>query len=303
MFMKKLFPLILLFFTASFAAAQKSVTNDPRTERERNELIRLTREISRASVEDDAATLERLMDEKFVLHSVGNKTYGKRDLIKIWTVKTAGQTCTETSVPGDFEIHIFDKTAIVVSTITDFDCASRKQIQSKAFDVWRKTKRGWRWIAARETLLPPANASETNADSPEAVVTELYAALSFSKGQTIDRVRIAALFAPGARLIFAGQNPDKSSGQTEYSVETFLDFAAAKGQASRREEKELWRRVERFGSIAHVYSAYELIFDVGEPVKTVKRRGINSVQLIRKNSKWQIISLIWDVESEGNALQ
>lgn len=85
-------------------------------------------------------------------------------------------------------------------------------------------------------------------------------------------------------------------------VEAFLDFAAAQGQPQRREEKELWRRVERFGNIAHIFSAYEISFDVGEPIKTVKRRGINSVQLNHSNSRWRIVSLIWDIEKQDNPL-
>jgi hypothetical protein len=297
-------PLLLVLFslsTSSQGARQKKMSIE--NEADKRELIRLTREISRASIEGDRAVLERLMDDRFVLVGVSGKTFDKAALIEIWTKKDS--SASGSSTPGDFQIFLYDNTAIVLSAITDIerDTNGERTTRTAAFDVWQKTKKGWRWIASRETLLPmPDAVVNAEANSPETVVSELYATLSFSAGQTIERKRVSSLFAPGARLIFAGQNADKSSGETTYSVETFLDFAAAKGQARRREERELWRRVERFGNIADVFSAYELSFDAGEPLKTVRRRGINSAQLIFDGKKWRIVSLIWDIETPNNPL-
>jgi hypothetical protein len=136
--------------------------------------------------------------------------------------------------------------------------------------------------------------------SPESVVLELYAALSFPPGKALDRGRVRLLFTPEARILFAG-GPDGSPRRRTSSVDSFLDFATPAGEAASREEKELWRRAERFGNIAHIFSAYELRI-TSATGKPIVRRGVNSVQLYLDGSAWRIVSLIWDVESPGNPL-
>lgn len=121
----------------------------------KQKLIRLTKEVSQASVEKDAATLNRLMDDNFILYSVSNKSYRKAELIKLWTQKDDSKK-SETSTPDEFEVNIFGTTAIIISTITDSETDENSKttiIKTKAFDVWQKTKKGWRWIASRETLV------------------------------------------------------------------------------------------------------------------------------------------------------
>lgn len=148
---------ILLMLCAFFAAQNllAQTKKDEKIEREKNELIRLTKEISRASTESDAVTLELLMDKNFVLYGAGNKTYDKAALIKFWTKKPVNPNISESSIPTDFEVRIFGETAIVISTITDTEREGEKEtvVKTKAFDVWQKTKKDWRWIASRETLI------------------------------------------------------------------------------------------------------------------------------------------------------
>lgn len=145
--------MICVFFLGQNLSAQTK--KNEKIERKKNELIRLTKEISRASTESDAATLELLMDKNFVLYSAGNKIYDKAALIKLWTKKPANPSISEYSIPADFEVRIFGETAILISTITDTEREGEKETvtKTKAFDVWQKTKKGWRWIASRETLV------------------------------------------------------------------------------------------------------------------------------------------------------
>lgn len=140
-------------------------------------------------------------------------------------------------------------------------------------------------------------AADNATDAPEAVVIALYDHLSFVSGERMDRNRVRPLFAPDARIVFAGRRPDGSPGARTFSLETFLDFATPVGDTASRQEKELWRRVERFGNIAHVFSAYELSFTTDGASEPVVRRGVNSVQLRHDGSTWRIVSLLWDVES------
>jgi hypothetical protein len=143
--------------------------------------------------------------------------------------------------------------------------------------------------------------SAADQSSPESVVLALYAALSFERGKAIDRNRVRSLFAPEAQILFAGRRTDGRRGTRTFTVDSFLDFATPAGESASRGEKELWRRVERFGDIAHVFSAYELRI-TGATGKPTVRRGINSLQLNFDGSVWQIVSLIWDVERTDNPL-
>lgn len=68
------------------------------------------------------------------------------------------------------------------------------------------------------------------------------------------------------------------------------------GQLYSSKERELARKVDIFGKIAHVLSTYELTM-VGKDGQIV-RRGINSIQLLKQDDKWLILSLIWDRESD-----
>ncbi|MBS1797669.1 MAG: nuclear transport factor 2 family protein [Acidobacteria bacterium] len=148
--------IVLLFFWALPAAVEGQAKKSSSDERVKAELIRLTRELSRASVEKDAATLGRLMDDEFLLVGVTGKFFDKKTLIAFWTKKPDDPATVETSEPADFEVRLFGDTAIVVSTITDTEKsgAGTTIVRTRAFDVWKKGKKGWRWIASRESLLP-----------------------------------------------------------------------------------------------------------------------------------------------------
>ena len=66
-------------------------------------------------------------------------------------------------------------------------------------------------------------------------------------------------------------------------------------------EVEIDRRVEIFGDIAQVWSAYEARTDPFD--KHPERRGINSIQLYRdETGNWRITSMIWDNERAGMEL-
>lgn len=63
-------------------------------------------------------------------------------------------------------------------------------------------------------------------------------------------------------------------------------------------EVEIARRVQIFGNIAHVWSAYEARNAPDDAVP--ERRGINSIQLYRDApGRWRITAMIWDNERPG----
>jgi len=65
-------------------------------------------------------------------------------------------------------------------------------------------------------------------------------------------------------------------------------------------EREIARRMETFGNIAHVFSTYESKHAAGDPAPFA--RGINSIQLLKDGGRWWIVTIYWDSEKAGNPI-
>ena len=104
------------------------------------------------------------------------------------------------------------------------------------------------------------------------------------------------MYYPGARLI-----PTAKPGENDDLVPQILDVD---GFIARVEpyfaqqgfyEKEISRRTEQFGHIAHVWSTYESRRNADDPEPFM--RGINSIQLFHDGSRWWIVTIYWQQES------
>ena len=134
-----------------------------------------------------------------------------------------------------------------------------------------------------------------------AAITEMYAMISGPKGPR-DWSRQADCFHAQARQIRTwidaeGRPAAKIMSLDDYARDTTPFFAENDFY-----EAEIGRRIDLFGNIAHVWSAYEARAALGGD-STPERRGINSIQLFRDpDLGWRIVSMIWDNERDGVAL-
>ena len=133
-------------------------------------------------------------------------------------------------------------------------------------------------------------------DSPGWPLSRLYEFISgpADKKRPWDEVR--TLFLEGAMLRMVVRLEDGSEKLREWKLD---EFARDAGEFYSQEgfwEKEISRRVERFGSIAHVFSTYES--RVKDPGGPPVMRGINSVQLIRGKDRWLITSVVFQTEQK-----
>jgi hypothetical protein len=62
-------------------------------------------------------------------------------------------------------------------------------------------------------------------------------------------------------------------------------------------EREIGRMTEQFGTIMHVFSAYEAAF-TGRDGKPASLRGINTIQLFSDGKRWWIVSILWQAEGK-----
>ena len=127
-----------------------------------------------------------------------------------------------------------------------------------------------------------------------AVIDEMYAMISGPAGPR-DWSRQANCFLPEARQVRTwvddqGRPQRLSMGLDDYAANTTPFFADNDFY-----EIETSRRIDRFGNIAHVWSAYEARRAPGDAEP--ERSGINSIQLFKDpDHGWRIIHMIWDNE-------
>jgi hypothetical protein len=155
---------------------------------------------------------------------------------------------------------------------------------------------------ASASVAPPASqnapasapdARKEDVASMDAILAALYDVISGPAGQARDWNRFRSLFAPGARLIPTGLTAEGQRRITVLDPDGYIarsSAALAKGFF----EKEIARKVERFGAIAHVFSSYEARRAPDDP--QLLARGINSIQLFDDGTRWWIVSIYWQAE-------
>jgi hypothetical protein len=158
---------------------------------------------------------------------------------------------------------------------------------------------------APKTPPPPPAGSIWAADpkdvgSLDAIMKAVYDVISGPQNGKRNWDRMHSLFVPGARLGPAVQMPD---GQVVARIGTLDEwiFGAERGFATTGFfEKEVARRAEQVGRIAHVFSTYE---SRRAPTDSVPfARGINSFQLLNDGVRWWVVSIYWDAERPGNSI-
>ena len=148
------------------------------------------------------------------------------------------------------------------------------------------------------------SANPCDVASIEAIIAAAYDVISGPAGKERDWERERSLFFPGARLIPTAKTVTSDKGPVTSSSKLEPQVLDIDGYIARVEpffekngfyEKEVARRVEQFGQIAHVWSTYESRHDPSDAAPFM--RGINSIQLFNDGSRWWILSIYWQHES------
>ena len=147
------------------------------------------------------------------------------------------------------------------------------------------------------------SADPSDVESIEAIVAAAYDVISGPAGKKRDWKRERSLFISGARLIptavDAGRN-DVDLAPQVLDVDAYIARVKPYFATAGFYEKEVARRVEQFGQIAHVWSTYESRHDPNDAEPFM--RGINSIQLFNDGNRWWILSIYWQQESPQHAI-
>jgi len=147
------------------------------------------------------------------------------------------------------------------------------------------------------------SANPADVGSIDAIIAAAYDSISGPAGKKRDCDRVRSLFIPGARLIPTARDAGK------HDVDLAPNILDVDGYIARVEpffgkngfyEKEIARRVEQFGQIAHAWSTYESRHDPNDAAPFM--RGINSIQLFNDGHRWWILSIYWQHESPQHAI-
>lgn len=146
---------------------------------------------------------------------------------------------------------------------------------------------------ALSPLAARADAPDTAYQSAEAVVRELYRHVTIEKGQVTDWEKVRTLFIPEAVIVL---RVSKEGSQT-FDVQGWIDdFVAWNDKARAVEtgfsEKIVAMKPRVFRDIANVFVLYEASITGADRPPT---RGVDSIELIRKDGRWWIAAITNDL--------
>lgn len=141
---------------------------------------------------------------------------------------------------------------------------------------------------------PAANAADV--ESIDSIMNAVYDVISGSAGEARDWDRFRSLFIDGARLI-----PRSAKAPGGAVILCPEDYVTRSGPVLERDgffEEEIGRKVDQYGDIAQVFSAYaaKRAADDAEPFM----RGINSFQLMKHDGRWWVVTIFWQAETPDN---
>jgi hypothetical protein len=157
-------------------------------------------------------------------------------------------------------------------------------------------------VSAEPTIPGPRR---EDVESIDAIVKSYYGATAGARGQERDWDRLRSLFVENGRMIATHHVPHTEAGAGETAlflipVNDYIENNRKYLERAGFTEKELSRRTEEFGSIAHVWSTYESRRNADDPQPYA--RGLYSFQLASDGRRWYIVNVMWDNERGDHPL-
>jgi hypothetical protein len=157
-------------------------------------------------------------------------------------------------------------------------------------------------IPGTSTQAAQAGPSPNPADvaSVDSIIAAVYEVISGPAEKKRDWERMRSLFVPGARLIPTSQRQGGAFGASVLTVDEFIQRSNPFLEKEGFFEREVARKEDVFGQIAHVFSTYESRHSPSDAKPF--QRGINSIQLMNDGKRWWIVTIFWQGEDEKNQI-
>jgi len=148
----------------------------------------------------------------------------------------------------------------------------------------------------------PPEARPEDVKSLDAIIKACYYWTAGPIGKARDWDRLRSLFVNEARMIPVRHAVHGQGGNELLTmpVDGYIQLNKNYFEKGGFFEKEVARRSEQFGNIAHVWSTYESRRSEKDPQPYV--RGVYSIQLAFDGTRWFMINVMWDTEQEGVTL-
>lgn len=144
-------------------------------------------------------------------------------------------------------------------------------------------------------------ANPADVASVDSIMKAVYDVISGDAGKPRDWERFRTLFHKDARMIPTGKNPQTGVvGARSLTPEDYIKRVEPVFAKEGFFEREVARRMEIYGNIAHVFSTYESFRSISD--KKPFMRGINSFQLLNDGRRWWVLTIYWQGETPENPI-
>jgi len=144
------------------------------------------------------------------------------------------------------------------------------------------------------------SAEETPFDTAQSVVEELYKLVTFDPGVKPDWDRVRALFIDEAVIVIRTSRTETSVFSVDGFIGDFVTFIEnANVEKTGFVERIIRTKSMVFGDIAHILVLYEANIPGSQ---RGPQPGVDSFQLIRRNGRWWIASVVNEIPTANRPL-
>ncbi|HEY2580245.1 MAG TPA: hypothetical protein VGI43_00475 [Mucilaginibacter sp.] len=138
-----------------------------------------------------------------------------------------------------------------------------------------------------------------NVSTLDGIMKAYYDVVTVKKGEKASYERDSLIHWPNVNVGWSGKTKDGKSTFHYVSLKEYHRLSDPVLERDGFDEREISRKVEKFGSIYHVWSTYESRNTANGPVI---ERGINSIELFYDGARFWILGWFFDSERKDNPI-